>query len=254
MFKTTQITAAADWIARAQRIVAFTGAGISTASGIPDFRSEKSGLWEQADPMQVASIFGFRKNPQAFYDWVHPLAQKTMAARPNAAHRALVELEEMGTLQAVITQNIDMLHSKAGNSTIYELHGHMREATCTHCFRVFEGPPILEQFLKDGNVPHCPHCSGVIKPNVILFGEQLPIQVLQKAQKAARNSDLLLVIGSSLEVAPASDIPLIAKMHHAQVIIINREATALDSSADLVIHGQAEEVLPAIMERIKTRV
>ena len=139
MFKTENITTVAEWLHRAQHIVAFTGAGISTPSGIPDFRSPESGMWHGVDPMKVASIYGFRHNPQAFYDWVRPLTKQTMAAEPNPAHVALVKLEQMGKLDAVVTQNIDMLHTRAGNKTIFELHGHMREATCINCFHVYDG-------------------------------------------------------------------------------------------------------------------
>jgi NAD-dependent deacetylase len=242
----------AEWVARSNYMTAFTGAGISTSSGIPDFRSPESGLWEKANPEKVASIYGFRHNPQAFYDWVRPLAEKTLAAKPNPAHIALYELEKLGKLKAVITQNIDMLHTKAGNSHVYELHGHMREATCIHCFREYECPSLLQQFMQDGQVPRCSVCGGVIKPNVILFGEQLPYEPLQNSKKAARESDLMIVIGSSLEVAPASDIPLIAKRNGAKVAIINKDATELDPMLDLVIQGDCAEILPALVQCLET--
>ncbi len=124
----------------------------------------------------------------------------------------------MGKLKAIITQNIDMLHTRAGNRTVYELHGHMREATCIFCFSVYPGEPILQRYLDDRVLPRCPKCGGVLKPNVILFGEQLPYRELQGAQDAARQADLMLVIGSSLEVAPASDLPLIALRNGAKLI------------------------------------
>lgn len=247
-----RISTVAQWLDRAKMAVVFTGAGISMPSGIPDFRSAESGLWQDTNPMLVASIYGFRQNPQAFYDWVRPLAEITAAAQPNPAHLALVQLEQMGKLNAIITQNIDMLHTQAGNTTIYELHGHLREATCIHCFRVYEGQPILEKFMIDGNVPRCSECDSVLKPNVILFGEQLPIQELTKAKKAARESDLMLVVGSSLKVAPASDIPLIARRNGAKLVIINMEPTVMDSTADLVIHGDAAQILPAILQSLET--
>jgi NAD-dependent deacetylase len=251
MFKTENITTVAEWLHRAQHIVAFTGAGISTPSGIPDFRSPESGMWHGVDPMKVASIYGFRHNPQAFYDWMRPLSQQTMAAEPNPAHFALVKLEQMSKLDAVVTQNIDMLHTRAGNKTIYELHGHMREATCINCFHVYDGQMIIKKFLDDGKVPHCAECDGVIKPNVILFGEQLPIIQLQNAKKAARNCDLMLVVGSSLEVAPASDIPMIAKQNRAKVVFVNLAPTDMDSMADMVIYGDAAEILPAIVQSLE---
>jgi NAD-dependent deacetylase len=247
-----KIAVIAEWIQQSEYLVAFTGAGISTTSGIPDFRSPGSGLWENADPYDVASIFGFRRNPQAFYDWVRPLVRITNEAKPNPAHIALFDLERRGKLKAVITQNIDMLHTKAGNSTVYELHGHTRLATCIQCFSEFDGEPIFEKFLEDGKVPHCPKCNGVIKPNVILFGEQLPYEQLQAAKKASRATDLMLVVGSSLEVAPASDIPLLAKRNGAKVVIINLEPTPLDNQVDLVLKGDAAEILPAILQCMET--
>lgn len=251
MFKTENISTVAAWLHHGQHIVAFTGAGISTPSGIPDFRSSKSGMWANVDPMKIASIYGFRHNPQAFYDWVRPLTQLTLEAKPNPAHLALSKLEQIDKLDAVITQNIDMLHTRAGNKTIYELHGHMREATCINCFHIHDGRVILEKFLEDGKVPHCVECNGIVKPNVILFGEQLPIVELQNAKKVARNSDLMLVIGSSLEVAPASDIPVIAKQNGAKIVIVNLEPTVMDSMADMVIYGNAAEILPAIVQSLE---
>jgi len=231
--------------------VVFTGAGVSTDSGIPDFRSPDSGLWRNVDPMAVASIYGFRHNPEGFYNWVRPLALKTINAQPNAAHHAIAALERMGYVQAVITQNIDMLHSRAGSSLIYELHGHMRQATCIHCFTIYDGEDIMRTFLEDNRVPHCPKCRGVIKPNVILFGEQLPIRELQGAQDVTRRSDVMLIVGSSLEVAPASDIPVLASRTGARLIIINLDSTPADHMADVVIHGRAAEVLPEIVHQLE---
>ncbi|MEL6306495.1 MAG: NAD-dependent deacylase [Chloroflexota bacterium] len=236
----------AEWIRDAENVVAFTGAGISTPSGIPDFRSEDSGLWQDVDPQRVASIFGFRREPQAFFDWVRPLTELTMQAKPNPAHDTLVKLEQAGKLTAVITQNIDMLHGKAGNTVVHELHGHMRTATCISCFEQVLAEPIIKQVLEDGKVPHC-KCGGVLKPDVILFGEQLPYQVLLDSKKAARAADLIIVIGSSLEVAPASEIPLIAKRNGAKLVIINNEPTIMDRFADKVLLGDAAIVLPEII-------
>lgn len=246
-----KISYAARLIREAEHVVAFTGAGISTESGIPDFRSPESGLWENVDPMAVASIFGFKRDPQAFYDWVLPLTRTTMNALPNPAHLALARLEQIGHLQSVITQNIDMLHTRAGNHCIYELHGHMRTATCITCFTVYDGEPILRQLLEDGQVPHCKICGGVIKPNVILFGEQLPVREFQNAQEAARHSDVMIVIGSSLEVAPAGDIPLTAARRGAKLIVLNLEPTPADRLAEIVIHDRAAEILPEIVRQVE---
>ena len=246
-----QVREVAELVAQSQRVVAFTGAGISTPSGIPDFRSPDSGLWDHADPMTVGSIIGFRQNPQAFFDWVHPLAKMTADSQPNPAHYALAKLEQIGKLTAVITQNIDMLHTRAGNKTVYELHGHMREATCIHCFKVYDGEPIINTFLADGQVPHCQSCSGVLKPNVILFGEELPYKILQFAKDSARSADLLLIAGSSLEVYPANELPLLAHRTGAKIVIINLQETHIDRIATHIVRDDVANVLPAIVEQLE---
>lgn len=246
------IRQSAEIIQRSSKGIAFTGAGISTSSGIPDFRSHDSGLWQSVDAMAVASIWGFRQNPANFFEWFYPLTELIVAAKPNAGHVALAQLEAMGKLQAVITQNIDMLHTRAGSKTVYELHGHLREATCIHCFTVYPAEPVIAQFLKDRQVPHCAKCGNVLKPNAILFGEQLPIKQLLASQEAARRCDLVIVVGSSLEVAPASDIPILGKRNGAKLIIINLEPTPLDSMADVVIHENAALALPAILSCLES--
>jgi NAD-dependent deacetylase len=248
----TKIQRAAQLLKQSQNVLAFTGAGISTDSGIPDFRSESSGLWHNVDPMAVASIYGFKKNPQAFYDWVGPLTRTTLNALPNPAHLALSTLERRGYLHGIITQNIDMLHTRAGSGCIYELHGHMRTATCITCFMTVDAEPILQQFLEDGRVPRCKVCNGVLKPNVILFGEQLPIREFQNAQEAARHCDAMIVVGSSLEVAPAGDIPIVAARRGAKLIVVNLEPTPADKLAEVVIHARAAEILPEIVRQVET--
>ena len=144
-----------------------------------------------------------------------------------------------------------MLHTRAGSQNVKELHGQLREATCIHCFTVFPAEPIIKQFLQDHQVPHCPDCGDVIKPNVILFGEQLPIQPLLEAQELARKADLILIVGTSLEVAPASDLPMLALRNGAKMIIINLESTHLDYAATVVIHADAAEVLPEIVQQME---
>lgn len=238
---------AAVWLAQSTYAVAFTGAGISTPSGIPDFRSADSGLWEQVEPMEVASIFGFRQHPRAFYDWVRPLARTIMQASPNSAHLALADFEAQGRLKSVITQNIDMLHTRAGSLTVRELHGHLREMTCIQCFRQYPAAGYLERLLEDNEMPRC-QCGGVLKPDCILFGEQLPYQALQDAKNDARKCDLMFVIGSSLEVEPASSLPGLAQRNGAKLVMINLEPTFLDHRADLVFHEDAAVVLPCIAD------
>jgi NAD-dependent deacetylase len=248
-----QIQHAAELVARARRIVAMTGAGISTPSGIPDFRSPNSGLWEHTDPLEVASIFAFRHNPQRFYNWVRPLSLLLLEAQPNPAHYALAGLEREGKLQAVITQNIDNLHGKAGSKAVYELHGHLREVTCTRCYAVQDSTAAFAKFIADGQVPRH-HCGGVLKPNVILFGEQLPMREFVLAQLVIKDADLILVVGSSLEVAPASDLPELALENKAKLIIINYQPTYLDPRADVVIQADVAETLPRIVELVQMKI
>lgn len=247
LHESVDIQRAAALLKQSRFAVAFTGAGISTESGIPDFRSPTCGLWKNVDPLAVASIYSFRHNPEAFYKWIHPLARVILDARPNPAHVALAALEQQDRLHAVITQNIDMLHTRAGNRTVYELHGHLREATCVHCYAVYPAEPIIIRFLEDGRVPRCSSCNGVIKPNTILFGEQLPFAEFRGAQEMARKADLMMIIGSSLEVAPASDLPVLAARNGAKLIVVNLEPTPMDTAAEVVIHANAAEVLPEIV-------
>jgi NAD-dependent deacetylase len=245
---------AARLIRQSRLTVALTGAGISTPSGIPDFRSSGTGLWNtaQIDPLRVASLRGFCEDPQAFYAWIRPLARLMLRAGPNLAHYALADLEGLGHLQAVVTQNIDLLHSRAGSKKVLEIHGHLREATCLRCYQVQPAGPIMARFVEDGRTPHCPRpdCGGVLKPSVILYGEQLPAAVLVEAQRLARRCDLMIVAGSSLEVAPAGDLPALALAAGARLLIVNREPTPLDGSADVVIHADVAEALPAILTEV----
>ncbi len=244
------IERAVDLIRHSRHMIALTGAGQSTASGIPDFRSPGSGLWEKANPLLVASIWAFRLQPQAFYDWIRPMMDLLLHAEPNPAHTALAELESLGYLKTIITQNIDALHQKAGSRHVLEIHGHLREATCIRCYRTYPVDAALEEEVRSGRVPRCA-CGGPLKPNVILFGEQLPIQILNRALAEARRCDLILVSGSSLEVMPAADIPTLAVDHGARAIIVNLQPTAFDRRADVVIHGDVTQVLPAIVRALR---
>lgn len=236
---------AANLLREASYTVVFTGAGISTSSGIPDFRSPGAGLWEQANPLLVASIWAFRLCPQAFFDWMRPLARTILEAEPNAAHRALAELEAAGRLRTVITQNIDGLHQAAGSQHVLELHGHTRTATCLDCGHRVSTASLVEEFLS-GAVPHCASCGGLLKPDVVLLGEMLPASVLLAAQRECERCDLLLIAGSSLEIAPAADLPLTALEAGADLIVLNLQPTPLDSRASLAIRCDVATVLPTI--------
>ncbi len=248
---TELIQAAIALLRQSHYAVALTGAGHSTRSGIPDFRSPTSGLWKNANPIEVASIFGFRHDPTHFFEWIRPLARTLLEAEPNAAHYALARIETAGVIKSVITQNIDMLHSRAGSHTVHELHGHLREATCIHCFAVYPCAEHFTPFLEDGIIPTCPECGNVLKPNVILFGEQLPAQPLSAARQEAARCDVMLVAGSSLEVFPAAALPAQAKRSGAKLIFINLSPTAVDNMADIVIQADVVDVLPHIADALE---
>lgn len=244
---------AAELFLNAGHAVALTGAGISTPSGIPDFRSPETGLWSRDDPMAVASIFTFRTQPEVFYEWMRPTAQLFLDAKPNPAHQALVDLEEMGLLKAVVTQNIDDLHRKAGSKRVLELHGHLREAICMRCQQIVPTEGMIHDYMVQGKVPLCKECGGVLKPMAIFFGEPLPMDVLLEAQREAQRCDLMLVAGSSLEVIPAANLPFVARGQGSHLIIVNQQVTPADAYAEVVIREDVAEILPAMVEVCRTR-
>jgi NAD-dependent deacetylase len=244
------IERAAELIRRAHSGVALTGAGISTPSGIPDFRSAGSGLWERFDPMDVASLSAFRYRPERFFEWVKPLAEKILLAEPNPAHTALAEMERAGLITAVVTQNIDDLHRKAGSKRVLEIHGHLRESTCIECFRRYPSGRMLRRFTESGEIPRCPACGGVLKPDAVLYGEQLPFQIVQEAKRLITESDLILIVGSSLEVTPAAVFPVQALNAGGRLVIVNQEPTYLDPRADVIFRQDAAVVMPKLLEEV----
>jgi NAD-dependent deacetylase len=243
---------AAALVAASNRIVVFTGAGVSTASGIPDFRSPASGLWENIDPMAVASMNGFRQNPVAFFNWIQPLVDTLINAAPNTSHHAITDLQRLGKLHGVITQNIDGLHQAAGTETVYELHGQLKTGTCTHCFQRYDTLPLLNEFRQTNQIPLCDCQPGgsVIKPDVILFGEQLPYQTVQKARRLLEETDLLIVAGSSLRVEPANHVPFTAVHHGAKLIVVNYEETPADPYAEVIFRDDVNTILPGIVSEL----
>lgn len=245
-----KIAYAAELFRRAQRAVVLTGAGISTPSGIPDFRSEGSGLWSRDEPLEVASLNTFRTDPSKFFVWFRPLAGRLFLAAPNPAHQALADLERAGRVKALITQNIDALHHRAGSSHVIEMHGTLRTLSCTGCFRQVEAQAYVRAYVERGDLPYCPHCASLLKPDVILFGEQLPQEAWQAAQSAARECDLMLVAGSSLEVLPVAGLPMQAIDRGAHLVIVNHAPTYLDVRADVVLNEDVAEILPAIAEQV----
>ncbi len=230
----------------ARHAVALTGAGISTPSGIPDFRSAGSGLWSKDNPMEVASLSAFRHRPERFFGWLRPLAVQIVKARPNPAHAALASLEKAGLLKVVITQNIDGLHQASGSQMVLELHGSTRSLTCLRCHKVYPSSQYLSGFVEQGVLPRCPTCASLLKPDIVLFEEMLPSGVWMEAEQHCRKADLMLVVGSSLEVSPANMLPWTALESGAQLIIVNLTPTYLDAQASVVIHADAAEILPKI--------
>lgn len=245
--KPEQIERAVQLLSASHNVVAITGAGISTPSGIPDFRSQ-GGLWH-THSAEIASLAAVRRHPERFARWFQPLLQKILAALPNPAHFALAELEQLGLLRAVITQNIDGLHQQAGSRELYELHGNLRHATCLGCERQIPGQPVLARLLR-GQVLRC-DCHGVFKPDVVLFDEGLPRGLFWLAQRALDHADLLLVAGTSLEVAPVCDMPLQALRRGAHMIIVNKTATLLDQYADVVLRADVADALPALVKGVR---
>ena len=233
--------ALAELIRERQPCVVLTGAGVSTESGIPDFRSD-AGVWRDVDPLEVASIHAFRRDPGRVWSFYRERIELLRDAEPNAAHQALAELEERGLVQAIVTQNIDTLHTRAGSRAVVEVHGSIRCAECPACLWREPAEAVLAQ-LDRSSTPSCPQCGEVLKPGVVLFGELLPVGALERANELARGARLLLVVGSSLEVWPVAGLALEA---HA-FAIVNRGPTALAAQAVLKVDAGAGETLTAVV-------
>jgi NAD-dependent deacetylase len=196
--------------------------------------------------MEVASLTTFHRQPERFFDWFRPLSQAIHDAAPNPAHEALAMLEHAGFIKAVITQNIDGLHQQAGSRNVLELHGSVRSLSCLDCSTHHSPEPFLPAYLSTGALPHCPECGAVLKPDIVFFEEMLPQGTWQKAAQFCSTCDVLLVVGSSLEVAPASNLPRYALENDARAIIVNRTPTYLDRKAVFVFRENLEEVIPAM--------
>jgi len=228
--------------------VVLTGAGMSTESGIPDFRSA-SGMWAEVDPFEVASIEAFRRDPLRVWRWYGPRIDRLLAARPNAGHDALAALERAGHVKAVVTQNIDLLHSRAGSERVVELHGSIRSFSCLACGRSATLDDVLEQ-LRVRVAPECPDCATILKPGVVMFGELLPVDAFAEAELLARETRLLVVVGSSLQVWPVAGLPAETIRTGGALVIVNGEPTPYDADAALVVRGRAGAVLASVAERL----
>lgn len=249
-----EIELLANLILQAKKIVVFTGAGVSTESGIPDFRSP-GGVWCRYDPDDF-TIQKFISSREARRKHWQMLSESGLIveAEPNLAHYALASLERLGKLDCVITQNVDNLHQKAGVSgdMVFELHGNMQWVVCLSCGRRFPMREILGEIKEKAEVPDCPDCHGILKPDAVLFGEALPQKTLMEATRRSQSCDLFIVIGSSLVVYPAAYVPIYARDAGAKLAIINLEPTPLDEYAAVVIQGKAGEIMSAVMERVKS--
>ena len=244
---------AAKIIAGAKKLVVFTGAGMSTESSIPDFRGP-GGLWTKYDPMKVASIDAFRSDPKAWWQWISSLGSDVLDATPNKGHLAIAELEKLGKVDCVITQNIDGLHQKAGNSYVLELHGSVAAAKCTQCRASYPREYVME-LIKSGEIPpRCDVCSGILKLDVVLFGEPLPPIIFKEATERSNDCDAMLIAGSSLVVYPAAVLPKLGKDHGAKIILVNLEPTDFDSECDVVLQGKVGDILPKLVETYKAQI
>ena len=241
---------AAELLSAARRGVAFTGAGASAESGIPTFRGA-GGLWTKYDPVKVASIDSFMQDPTGYWMVSKERGGIALAARPNPGHLALVALEAAGVLVAIVTQNTDGLHQASGSRRVIEIHGSSRTVQCLDC-GMRESRAVVQARLAVQMPPLCKSCGGMfLKPTVVLFGEPMPVPAMHEALALAQNADVMLVVGSSLVVHPAADIPLAAVRAGASLIIVNAEPTPFDSLAEVVIHGRAGEVLPEIVSQVQ---
>jgi NAD-dependent deacetylase len=237
----------AGLIREADSVVALTGAGISVPSGIPDFRSPGTGLWENVDPMAVAHIDVFRRDPQRFWSFYGERFHTLEDKEPNGAHHALVELERRGLLDAVVTQNIDRLHRKAGTRELVEVHGTIDHSSCLLCGASHPLADVRERLAADsGGVPRC-NCGDALKPDVVLFGELLPEEAIERAFALAAGADVLLCIGSSLEVYPVAQMPSLTRQAGGQVAIVTQGATPFDDRAAVRLPGDVVAELEALV-------
>jgi NAD-dependent deacetylase len=237
----------ADLLAGAQRAVALTGAGISVPSGIPDFRSPGTGLWENVDPMEVAHVDAFRADPDRFWRFYGERFASLHDKQPNPAHQALAELERRGLLRGVITQNVDRLHRRAGSRRLVEIHGSIEWSVCPSCSTRVSLDEVLELIGGGERAPACPACGSALKPDVVLFGELLPADAMSEAWALAEEADLMLCVGSSLEVYPVASLPGLTLEGGGRLAIVTRSTTAYDGEATVKLAGDVADELQAVV-------
>jgi NAD-dependent deacetylase len=251
-----QIEQSADLVATSARIIIFTGAGVSTESGIPDFRGP-DGIWSKYDPedFTIDRFLSDSKVRKLHWELLAGGGLTMTRAQPNPAHYAIAELEKMGKLYGVVTQNVDGLHQKAGvsDNMVFQLHGDLSHARCLSCSTRYPMEEIIEWMKEDIDEPECGECKGMLKPDAVFFGEQLPYEVLMESESRSRSCDLCVVLGSSLVVYPAALIPRYAQQGGAKLVIINMGPTEMDRMADIRIEAKAGEVTPQIIDRAKSK-
>ncbi len=245
------VSTLAELFADARRAVIFTGAGISTESGIPDFRSP-GGIWERTDPVYFDDFVTSEDARRTDWQRRFTMLDQFAAAEPNAGHRAIAALHRLGRVSAVITQNIDGMHQRSGvpDDRVIELHGNGTFATCLECGERHELEAIRGPFEERGETPRCRACGGIVKAAIINFGQSMPLEAMAQAQEAALEADLFVAIGSSLVVYPAAGLPILAKEEGAELVILNREATPLDGIADFVIRDEIGPVLAPFCDKV----
>jgi NAD-dependent deacetylase len=248
------ITQTAQWIINSKRVVVFVGAGLSTESGIPDFRSP-GGVWDRYNPedFYYQNFVASEQSREKYWQMATEMYDSIKNAQPNSAHLAIAELEKLNKLDRVITQNIDGLHFKAGNTEamVIELHGTALFVSCLTCRKRYDRDAIQERLQQGIKVPYCDACGGPLKPATISFGQSMPEKETEEAFARAAGADLFIVIGSSLAVQPAASLPQVAKRNQARLVIINRDPTPLDGIADLVLQGQAGSIMAGIVKEVK---
>jgi NAD-dependent deacetylase len=247
---TTAVERLAELIRGAQSTVALTGAGVSVPSGIPDFRTPETGLWANVDPMEVAHIDVFERDPARFWSYYRPRFQSLGDKRPNAAHEAIAELERLGLLDGVITQNIDRLHGAAGSREVVEVHGSIETSSCRECSASYGIDEVEALFGSDG-IALCAACSGPVKPDVVLFGELLPEAAMARAQDLAEGADLLICIGSSLAVYPVAGLPGLTLDQGGRLAIVTKGRTPYDGEAELKLEGEVDAELSALAAALR---
>jgi len=243
---TRELARLAELLGQSRRAVVLTGAGVSVPSGIPDFRTPETGLWAKVDPMEVAHISVFEGDPERFWSYYRPRFQALGDKEPNRAHEALAELERRGLIEGVITQNIDRLHRAAGSENVIEVHGSIETSSCLECGAAF-GLDAVDDLFDERGVAICSACGGAVKPDVVLFGEMLPVEAMTRATELAEGADLMLCVGSSLAVHPVAGLPGLTLERGGSVALVTKGATPYDRDAELKLDGEVDEELVALL-------